>query len=117
MGCSWSTRAGKRVKIGAAGPSLSVAPIGSFGVASLMRGLGIFHLVLSPAKTPEDLEGAMLRLWLHPEQGYMIEARSSPGAPPQYHHVSQDEATRLEINRPSPEFISRMLHPAEIPDH
>jgi len=117
VGCRWTTRAGKRTKIGAAGPSLSVASIGSFQVAGLMRGLGIFHLILSPAKTPEDLEGATLRLWLHPEQGYMVEARSSPNTPPQYHHVSQEEATRLEINRPSAEFISRMLHPAGIPDH
>lgn len=117
MGCRWTTVRGKRVRMGPAGPAVISAQLTIPTIASLMSGIGIEFLAFSPEVHIDELRNAVLRLWLDPEKGYMVEARMTPKAPPIYHSISQLEATSLESGRPTPELLARLLHRDEPVDN
>lgn len=115
MGCEWRTVQGKRIRVGVAGPARAATMLGTMNLSSLMSGLGISLMIMSPVVTIDELRDATFRLWRDPEIGYIVEFRMTPGATPHYHTVNQLEATMLEAGTPTKELIGRLLHRPEIP--
>lgn len=109
MGCEWTMIAGKRVKLSAVEAARPRERIKEENVRERMAKLGLVIVSASPELTIDDLRDAVLRLWRDPETGYLMEARFYPSADPVYHSISQEEATRWESGRPTPEFIARMF--------
>jgi len=50
-----------------------------------------------------------IRIWFHPERGYLAEARTSPEAPPIYHYLSPKEADLVAMLQAPPELIDRLF--------
>lgn len=117
MGCEWTIIAGKRIKLSAVEAARPRARIKEENVRERMAKLGLVVVSASPELTIDDLRDAVLRLWLDPETGYLMEARMTPGAAPIYHSISQLEATAWEAGAPPPEFIARMFTPVEPADN
>ena len=117
MGCEWTTIAGKRVKMSAVEAARPRERVKEENVRERMAKLGLVVVSASPELTIDDLRDAVLRLWLDPETGYMMEARMTPGATPIYHSISNLEATAWEAGTPTPEFIARMFSKDEPVDH
>lgn len=117
MGCRWTTIAGKRVRLGPIEAARPIERVKEESVRDRMAALGLVVVSASPELTIDDLRDAILRLWLSPETGYLMEARITPGAVPIYHAISQLEATAWEAGAPTPEFIARMFTPVEPVDH
>jgi len=55
----------------------------------------------------------MIRIWFHPERGYLSEARPSPAAFPIYHYLSPREADLVAMSGAPPELIDRLFTPEE----
>ena len=117
MGCKWVMIAGKRTRVDAVEWARRAPIIKMESVRERMAKLGLEVVSASPELTIDDLKDAVLRLWLDPEKGYIMEARITPGADPVYHAISQREATAWEAGMPSPEFIARMFSPVEPADN
>jgi len=113
MGCRWITIRGRRVRVGPAAPA-RLASLEELGdILDLLSVAGVKFVRLSPEVPIEELENPVLRIWLDPETGYMVEVRSGPAAPPIYHHITADEARSLQIRRPSRELLERLFSPEE----
>lgn len=52
-----------------------------------------------------------IRLWHDAESGFFAEARAKPGAPPVYHHVSDEVAIAILKEEVTPELEKELLTP------
>lgn len=117
MGCRWKTVKGRRVRVDTVSGPLSTKLLAGFSVADLLGEIRARMVTGSPTFTVEELRDAVIRLYYDEEKGYYVEVRRHPSLPPVIRYITQAEATRLEVNRPSPEFIARIFDWPEIPDH
>lgn len=116
MGCTWKTVRGRRIRTGPVGGPVAAGLLQQFSVADLLAEIQARMISGSPTFTAEELREAILRLWLDAEKGYIVEARRAPNLPPVYRAITQAEATKLEVGRPSGSFIARMFDWPEVPD-
>lgn len=59
------------------------------------------------------LSPGVIKLWHDPESGWMSEARAKPGAPPVYHHVTDDVAMALLKKELTHELEVELMTPDE----
>lgn len=57
------------------------------------------------------LSPGTITLWLDDETGYFTESRLTPGAPPVYHHVSEDMAMVLIKGQLTHELEAELMQP------
>jgi len=117
MGCRWVTRGGRRIREGPVGGAVTANLLASFSVADLLSEIKARMISGSPAFTAEELRDAVIRLWLDPEKGYIAEVRRHPSLPPVYRAITQAEATKLEVKRPTPSFLAHLFDWPTVPDH
>ena len=106
-----------RVRVRKVSQPSSTQQLGSLSLKNIFNILGVMSVSGSPHFTAEELSQATFRLFYNSETGYWLEVKRGPGFPPAYRHISQAEATRLEVSRPDPEFIARMFDWIEVPAH
>jgi len=104
---------GRRVRVGAVGPAVTPESVAVISPKARLEALGLVYASGSPRVTIEELAEATIKVWRHPEQGYMAEARFRPSSPPIYHRITDDEARLLEIGKPPPELIAHLFEPEE----
>lgn len=80
--------------------------------AKLMTQIGFkFPREISLLVRLAGLSPGEIKLWHDAEAGFMAEARERPGAPPVYHHVSDDEAGEILTGELSQETHDRLMAP------
>lgn len=89
----------------------------AFGQLNALRGKLLGQVGLKLPRTVSllmklvGMSPGEIKLWHDAEAGFMAEARVRPGAPPIYHHVSDDEAAEILRGEVSPETHDRLMTP------
>ena len=118
MGCGvWWTQINELDRAMGSLRRLGLDQLPAFGQLSALRGQLMKQIGFKYPRTVSllaklaGLSPGEIKLWHDAEAGFMAEARERPGAPPVYHHVSDDEAAEILRGELSRETHDRLMTP------